>query len=56
MLKHLWKCDMKELLFFQLMKKREKKKRYKKKIIKNKWTNLSIIMVEEQNMSKEIFE
>lgn len=37
-------------------KKREKKKRYKKKIIKNKWTNLSNIMVEEQNMSKEIFE
>lgn len=37
-------------------KKRKKRKDIKKKIIKNKWTNLSIIMVEEQNMSKEIFE
>lgn len=50
----MWKCDMKELLFSGNGKKmREKrKKRYKKKI---QWMNLFIMVVEEQNMSKEIY-
>lgn len=42
--------------FFSANEKKRKKEKILKKIIKNKWTNLSIIMVEEQNMSKEIFE
>lgn len=49
----MWKCDMKELLFSGNGKKmREKRKKRYKKI---QWMNLFIMMVEEQNMSKEIY-
>lgn len=49
----MWKCDMKELFFQVMEKKWEKKERKDKKKIK--WMNLFIMMVEEQNMSKEIY-
>lgn len=40
--------------FFQVMEKKWEKKE-RKDIKKNQWMNLFIMMVEEQNMSKEIY-
>lgn len=41
--------------FFQVMEKKWEKKERIKDIKKIQWMNLFIMMVEEQNMSKEIY-
>lgn len=41
--------------FFQVMEKKWEKKERKDKKKNIKWMNLFIMMVEEQNMSKEIY-